>query len=267
MSFHRAAGLVLLLLLSTSAVRAAEPWIGVVLGGERIAVAAGQSGRIVRLLVEPGASVRAGQVLFELDAGDAALQAQAAAAQLAEARAALAAAAVALDRVHAEAARQQAAPQLFSQTAREATALDLRSRQADRDAAAARVRELEAGARRSSASVARHQIRAPADGVVLELLQAVGEQVNEGAAVLRLEAAGAPRVRFALPPEVAPGLVPGQSLRVVGSAGASQIATLKRIAPLVDAASGLVFAEALLPDAATWTSGAAVTVRRAEAPP
>jgi multidrug efflux pump subunit AcrA (membrane-fusion protein) len=238
----------------------ATPWIGVVLMGDRVEASSERGGRILSIDVQIGQQVQAQQRLYTLDRSSAQLDVDASAAQLREARASLAASEIAVQRAQAEIRRQQAAPQLFAQMTREAAELDLQTRQADLQAARARVNELSARAAQSSSQLALLDAKAERAGTVVEILRSPGEQLLPGQVVLRLEARGTPpRVRFALPQAAAALLQSGAALRVTDQTGLEAVATLRQLAPQIDAPSGLVFAEAEM-HRTDWPTGTAVQV-------
>ena len=133
---------------------------------------AGEGGQVVRVLVEPGQWVAAGQVLATIDRQVQAGEAESLSAQIrvAEANARLAQAE--LDRATALSARG------FVSTA------DLERKTATRDAAAAQVRVARAQFGQSRARIGRLDIRAPAAGLVLTRQVEPGQVVSAGSGVL-----------------------------------------------------------------------------------
>lgn len=132
----------------------------------------GEGGRIVSVLVEPGAWVKAGQILARIDRSVQDQQARSLAAQVAVARADA-------DLAQSNLAR---AEKLVSNGF--VSRADLESRRAARDAAVARVNVAAAQLDQAKASTARLDIRAPAAGLVLTRQVEPGQIVSGGSGVL-----------------------------------------------------------------------------------
>lgn len=204
-------------------------------------------GRIVSRHVEAGQSVRAGQLLFALDPRDVATQEQAAAAQLAGAEAALA-------NAQRDRERQQAlvAQGFVSAQSLDRLELALRHAQSQRDAAQA------------SASQTRNlrtytEVRAPRDGVVVEVMAEAGQVVHAGQPLATLAQSGEREVEVFLPqPYPAPAGGVAQVL-----SGEPVAVTLREMAGAADPQSRTWRARYRLPDSAPperWALGAVVRV-------
>lgn len=172
---------------SGGAASAFSAYAGEIRAREESALSFRVGGSLVRRLVDAGDRVRRGQLLAELDAGDAAAQARAAQAQLSAAEAELA-------RASAERARYAALEQqkLVSRSALEA--------QTTAQAAAAG----QARAARAQLDVARNQaaytrLLAPRDGVIASRLAEAGQTVAAGQAVYTLAGDAGREVAIALP--------------------------------------------------------------------
>jgi multidrug efflux system membrane fusion protein len=159
-------------------------------------------GKLSRRLAEVGDRVKAGQLLAELDAADVALQREAAQAALASAEADLALA-------KAELERHQ---RLFEQQLVSRSLLD--TRQAQYDAALARVRQARAQAAVSGNQADYARLLAPADGVITQRLAEAGQVVAAGQAIYVLAQDGEKEVAISLPEQVASGFAPGRELVV-----------------------------------------------------
>jgi RND family efflux transporter MFP subunit len=133
---------------------------------------AGEGGQVVRVLVEPGQWVGAGQVLAIIDSD---VQAQQAASLVAQVRVAQADANLA----QAELDRSQS---LLSRGF--VSKADIDRKTAARDAAAARVRVADAQLREARERTSRLNIRAPAAGLVLTRQVEPGQVVGAGSGVL-----------------------------------------------------------------------------------
>lgn len=133
---------------------------------------AGEGGQIVRVLVEPGQWVRAGQVLATVDRSVQIQQLEQLAAQIRVAEADARLAQAELDRATTLSSRG------FISTA------DLERKTATRDSAQARVRVARAQLNESRARTGRLDIRAPAAGLVLTRGVEPGQIVSAGSGVL-----------------------------------------------------------------------------------
>ena len=148
----------------------------------------GEGGRVVRVLVEPGQSVRAGQVLAVIDRSVQAQQAAQLAAQIDVARADLQLAQNNLQRAESLVGRG------FISRA------DLDQKRATRDAAAARVRVAVAQLAATRAQIGRLDVRAPTGGLVLTRAIEAGQVVGAGSgALFRIAAGGEMELMASLP--------------------------------------------------------------------
>ena len=130
----------------------------------------GDAGRITKVLVDAGQTVRAGEVLARLDTGIASSRVDSARAALAQARAAAALAAVEWRRV-------AQAPDLFSKEEAE-------QRRATSLSAAAKVQAAEASLADARSRLAHTTIRAPAAGLILTRTAEIGQIAVPGQTVL-----------------------------------------------------------------------------------
>jgi RND family efflux transporter MFP subunit len=149
----------------------------------------GEGGQIVRVLVEAGQWVGAGQTLAVIDRSVQAQEAQQLAAQIEVARADARLAQQELDRAQALVARG------FVSKA------DVQRRTAARDAANARVRVAQANLGQSRARIGRLDIRAPAAGLVLDRNVEPGQVVGGGSGALFRIARGGQMEMLARLPE------------------------------------------------------------------
>jgi RND family efflux transporter MFP subunit len=138
----------------------------------------GSGGQIVRVLVNPGQWVNAGQVLAVIDRSVQAQQAAQLGAQIEVARADLHLAQTQLDRAQALVGRG-----FISQA-------DLDQKRATRDAAAARVRVAQAQLGQTRAQIGQLDVRAPLSGLVLTRAVEPGQVVGAGSGALFRIAAG-----------------------------------------------------------------------------
>jgi multidrug efflux system membrane fusion protein len=182
-------------------------------------------GNLVRRNVDAGARVQKGEVLALLDAGDFALQAQAAQAQLAAADA---------DLVRARGDRDRYAKlvgdKLISQSAYDA------------QVAAYKAAEGQARAARAQMDVMRNQegysqLRAPRDGVIASRQAEAGQVVAAGQTVFTLAADGGREVAIGLPENRIRDFSVGQPVMVElwNAPGQRLPGTIREIAPAADA--------------------------------
>jgi HlyD family secretion protein len=148
----------------------------------------GEGGQVLRVLVEPGQWVGAGQTLAVIDRGVQAQEAAQLAAQIEVARADLRLAQSELDR-----AQRLVSRGFVSQA-------DIDRKRATRDAAAARVRVAQAQLGATRARIGRLDVRAPAAGLVLSRSVEAGQVVGPGSgALFRIAAGGEMELRARLP--------------------------------------------------------------------
>lgn len=187
---------------------------------------AGEGGQIERVLVEPGQSVRAGQVLATINRSVQAQTAAQLAAQIEVARADLQLAENNLQRAQSLVGRG------FISRA------DLDQKRATRDAAAARVRVAVATLGATRAQIGRLDIRAPTAGLVLTRSVEAGQVVGAGSgALFRIAANGEMELLARLPQADLARLTVGVPVDVV-PAGADLTARVQgvvwQISPVID---------------------------------
>lgn len=183
---------------------AAGDWLtGVIQSAQPMEAAAVTGGRVVRVLVNIGDHVTAGQPVAILDTTAAQLRAGQAAAEADRARAAAGERTIAARRAQGLADSGAMAP-------------------AERDAALAEAAAARAGlvAAEAAAKAAAHDaaqgvIRAPATGIVAERFADVGSVVNPGQKILTLDSTGEKVIYAAAPQRLAPRMRPGQSISYV----------------------------------------------------
>jgi len=184
----------------------------------------GEGGQVVRVLVEPGQWVAAGQVLAVIDRRVQVQEASQLAAQIDVARADLNLAQANLARA------QRLLPNGFVSRA------DIDRLTATRDAAAARVRVAQANLAASRARLGRLDVRAPTAGLVLSRSVEAGQVVSAGSpALFRIAAGGQMELRARLPQTDLARLSTGVPATVtpVGSSQSYQ-GTVWQISPVID---------------------------------
>lgn len=186
---------------------------------------AGEGGQIERVLVEPGQSVRAGQVLATINRSVQSQTAAQLAAQIEVARADLQLAQNNLQRAESLVSRG------FISRA------DLDQKRATRDAAAARVRVAVAQLGATRAQIGRLDIRAPTNGLVLTRSVEAGQVVGAGSgALFRIAANGEMELLARLPQTDLARLNVGVPVDVLpaGSNGPPVTGVVWQISPVID---------------------------------
>lgn len=197
----------------------------------------GEGGQVVRVLVEPGQWVGAGQVLAVIDRRVQSQESAQLAAQIDVARADLNLAQANLERA------QRLLPRGFVSRA------DIDRLTATRDAAAARVRVAQANLGASQARIGRLDIRAPTAGLILARNLEAGQVVSAGTPwVFRIAAGGQMEVRARLPQTDLARLSTGVPATVtpVGSEQSYQ-GTVWQISPIIDPTNRQGEARVLVP--------------------
>ena len=197
----------------------------------------GEGGQVVRVLVEPGQWVGAGQTLAVIDRSVQGQEAAQLAAQVEVSRADLRLAQNELDR-----AQRLVSRGFVSQA-------DLDRKRAARDAAAARVRVAEAQLGATRARIGRLDVRAPTGGLVLTRSIEAGQVVGPGSgALFRIAAGGEMEVQARLPQTDLARLGVGVPATVtpVGSAQSYQ-GTVWQVSPVVDPQTRQGFARVAVP--------------------
>jgi RND family efflux transporter MFP subunit len=214
---------------------------GVVEAVRQAVVASQVAGAIVKLDVQVGDRVRAGQVLMRIDARAAEQTAAASDAQVQAARAAL-------DVATKDFQRQQ---QLFRDNFISAAALDRADSAYKATQAQLQAQVAQAGAARTQSGF--HVVMAPFAGVVSEVPVQLGDMALPGRALATVYDPGALRITAAVPQTVAQRLLAGQMPRaeLPGLPGAAAWVTPQRLQqlPTVDAATLSVQLRAELPPA------------------
>lgn len=197
----------------------------------------GEGGQIVRVLVEPGQWVGAGQTLAVIDRGVQAQEAAQLAAQIEVAQADLRLAQSELDR-----AQRLVSRGFVSQA-------DIDRKRATRDAAAARVRVAQAQLGATRARIGRLDVRAPTAGLVLSRSVEAGQVVGPGSgALFRIAAGGEMELRARLPQVDLARLTAGVPATVtpVGSRQSYQ-GQVWQVSPTIDPATRQGEARILVP--------------------
>jgi RND family efflux transporter MFP subunit len=129
-------------------------------------------------------------------------------------------------------------------------------------AARGRVAEEQARLTELKEAIANAELRAPFDGVVSDIFLQPGAVVGRGTTIVRVITADDLRVRFAIPADQRQSVAVGSRLRLdLGNGGDPLSAEVSSVSPEVDAASGLVVAEAQLTQGTVPAAAAGALVR------
>jgi RND family efflux transporter MFP subunit len=214
------------------AAAAASGFDGVVEAVRQTVIAAQVSGAVVQLDARVGDSVKAGQVLLQIDARAADQNAAASDAQVQAARASLEVATKEYERQ-----KQLFQKNYISQAALERAESEFKATRAQVAAQGA-----QAGAARTQSGL--HVIRAPYAGVIAEVPVSLGDMAMPGRALITIYDPSALRITAAVPQTVAAQMLPGQLPRaeLPGEAAQRQWITPTRmqVLPTIDAATHTV---------------------------
>lgn len=194
-----------------------EPYQGVTLASET-------AGTVVRIGFESGQALKAGDLLVNLDATVEQANLEAAQAKL--------------PAIEAQAKRLQ---KLYGQGS---------ISEGQRDEAVANFLSLKAEIASLQATINRRTIRAPFDGVVGLRNVFLGDYLNAGSEIVRLEDISTMRLRFTLPQTLLPQVAVGQRIEVGVDAYPSRsfVGTITAIEPAVNYQSGMVQLQADIPN-------------------
>lgn len=207
------------------------------------------SGRVVELLVRSGDDVKTGQVLVQIDAGDATDAAAAGAAAAGGAAARLVNAQADFER-----AQRLRAREFISVAALQRAEVALRSAEAESQAAAAQ-------AKAARTRAAWQTVRAPYAGRVTSLAVSAGDLATPGRPLVAMYDPAALRVVAHVPESVAPRLMAGRAALVVVPGSAPMEISGWRIVAAVDPATHSVEVRADLPKRAPVQPGQFAALR------
>jgi RND family efflux transporter MFP subunit len=238
------------------AVEAAAPpkpseYLGVVIAEQVVDVAANLDGRLAEVLVRVGDRVAPGAAVAKLDQRDIE-------SDLAVARAELKAARAADKRARIELADADAKLERTTKLGALVPAADLEAARYETKLAANRLEGANAGVAEASARVAKLEtlrtdasVRAPFAGLVAARYLDPGARVHAQTPIVRIISADTLRVRFAVPEGEARGLAAGTPILArIATVGVEIGGTVETVAPEVDPAARMIFAEASLGDPA-----------------
>ena len=254
----------------------ARGYLGVVVSGEAVDVAARVGGQLTEVQVRLGDQVARDSVLATIDAGPLRDELAMARASLRGARAEEQKAALELEEASERHGRWRQAVELERSAVSEDELAKVRYQEkyaaSQLEAARARVAEQQARVAELARKVADTAVRAPFPGLVAARYADPGATIAAGAPVVRLVRAGELWVRFAIPEDRGAAVHAGQAVEVrVDEQDTVLSGEVEKIAPEVDAASRMIIAEARLtvPDGLTQAtlSGRVARVHVAAARP
>lgn len=227
--------------------------LGVVVAPQTVDITAQLDGRLLDVVVRAGDHVERGAVLAHLDGRTVRQELAIARAELASAVAERERARLDVAQAAERVARRDTVVQLPSETvAATVSREELSTSRYEQRVAEARLASADAAVLQRRAHfeqvkllVKEGAVRAPFSGVIVTRYADGGSAVRKGTPVVRLLEGGELKVRFAIGEESADQIDVGSPLRVV-VAGEALSAAVEKVAPEVDAAARMVFAEAAL---------------------
>jgi RND family efflux transporter MFP subunit len=224
---------------------AGEGYLGYLYAGRSVDLAWEETGTISRIGARLGEPVSAGQVLLVL-AAPALMEDEATAqARLESARAEAERLSTELDQLQSQLARREKVAGAFAPEDLEAAKSQVQGTAAQLRGARARQAQEEVACRTLHRRIEQLTLRAPWDGIVASTRAQEGMRVRAGEPVLQLSASRGLRARFAVPAAEAAALRVGQNLSIrVGDVDGQWTATVDAVAPEVDPAIDMLFAEA-----------------------
>jgi len=232
--------------------RRSAGFLGVILARSEVDLSAEVPGPVREVLVRVGDRVAEGAVLAHLDTRDLEHRLAIERANLHAAEADKHQREIELHRAEGELVRRQALGDLVSREEVDEAAFERDTAGASLEAARARVGEARARLEQLEADLGRSVLRAPFSGMVAARYLDPGALVTAGTPILRLISADGWLVRFAVPPEEMSRIELGQTVEVRGegegpsSTGPILTGIVEHIAPQLDRASQMIFAEARL---------------------
>lgn len=218
-----------------------EPWLGVIVPLEEIAVAAPIDARIEAVHVRLGETVDRDQTLVTLDRRQLDEDLAAARASLHALQASRKESEAELERADDQHRRTSALGEIVAEQERTAARLDSKVAAARVDRAAATIAEQRASIAKLEAARLDTEVRAPFDGIVALRHVDAGAFTAEGTALIQL-VSHARILRLAAPTRA----TVGQRLHVVCDDEVRLEAVVERVAPQRDVASGMTLVEARL---------------------
>ena len=222
-------------------------YIGVVFTHRTADIRPEIGGVIKRCWVRLGDRVKAGQIIASLDTRSFERDLAISQAALVAARAQETKASVELEQAKQILSRRKEVAWALSSEELEGLADAEKLAQANLDLASSERGEQEVRVQKAKDDMARGEIRAPFPGRIALLYQTEGALLTSTTPITRLVADDDLWIRFAIPPSGVAWAQPGTKAEVVLEDGHARLAAyLEQVAPEVDPAAGLIFAEARL---------------------
>jgi len=221
---------------------------GVLLAEAGYDVVATVDGKVHRVGAGLGDAVRDGDTIVELDDSELKRDLDVAVADLEAARAAREQASFRRVSARESHERRSAQPEFFSDEEIRAAEMEVREASAAFESASAHAAAAAARFERARDRLRGARVTAPVAGTVAALYVESQGYVRQGMTVARISVGPGLLVRFAVSPERAESLRPGDAVTVAVMGGAVRAlrGVVTRVAPEVDSPSGLVFAEAVM---------------------
>ena len=214
---------------------------------ERETVVVARLGGIVESIpVRLGDAVRRGQLLAVLRDERTEQQLRLAEIGLRSAEASHQQARAELDLAESRLARREEAAAMVSREEIESAREQVRIARASLARAQAELERARLALEQARRDVAALRLTSPMDGVVAGRWRDPGDLLGPGDSLMRIAGRGSRWVRFAVPPAMGRSLAAGDRVQVVleDGAGPAVPATVRHVAPEIDEASGMIFAEA-----------------------
>jgi RND family efflux transporter MFP subunit len=250
---------------SAQSIPAASPrnWIGVVVPANTAELAASDPGRVEKVFVRTGATVKPGTPLLQFDRSESSSSANMAHAQLSERASELSRSQARSDAASKRLRRLQSAATWLSKQELDNATAEASVADAELRAARANMGVSRIALKQQRMRVTRQTLTAPFAGTVISLGVDVGDSVSAGQVVMRILSEEL-QVRFAFPPGELAALHDRRvALQLEGSEH-RVVAQVSAVRPEVDPSAQLVFAmaplPASLPQAVRWIPGAPVAV-------
>ena len=220
-------------------------YLGVVLARDAVVVASETTGQLEEIRVRVGDQVAKDQLLATLDTRSTRHQLDMETASLRNAEAEKRRSDLAVLQAEEEEKRRQRLEGLISEEEVAAAKFQRQQAEAQRDAAEAAINRVQASIEQLELVLESSRIKAPFAGTVAQRYLDAGTLVNQGTPIVRLISDGGLLTRFAMPPEDARAVRIGSRIRIViEDLGTHLAGVVEHMAPEIDAASQMLFAEA-----------------------
>ena len=238
-------------------------FVGVIAAADTVDVAPRFQGVLATVKVRPGDHVTAGQVIAEMDPKAMQEELRAAQAAFGAAQAAKRQADVDVEdaRRKAKLEAQSAAQGISSRAVAEEAELAVKRAEAAQQRTVAMLAAETSHVETARDHLADNVLRAKSDGVVANRFKDPGSTVAAGTPIVRIVGRGGPRLKFAVPPELAHALEGKTVTATVDTITHPVTATVQQVPPSLDPASGMIIVEVeITGETADLRPGLAATV-------